>query len=83
MSFCRTCGNSYDRGFDIIMGGETYSFDSFECAIHKLAPICEGCGLRILGHGVESDQRMFCSSHCARSRGVQGIRTHVDTTAAV
>jgi len=31
------------------------TFDSFECAIHALAPTCENCGIRIVGHGLEKD----------------------------
>ena len=31
----------------------SYTFDSFECAIQKLAPTCAHCGCRILGHGIE------------------------------
>ena len=40
--------------------GKTYTFDSFECAIHKLAPICAHCSVRIIGHGMEKSDRMFC-----------------------
>jgi len=29
-------------------------FDSFECAIHRLAPACAHCGCKVVGHGVEA-----------------------------
>jgi hypothetical protein len=45
-------------------------FDSFECAIHKMAPVCEHCGCRIIGHGVEAEGHFYC---CARMVGVQAF----------
>lgn len=33
MARCETCGNEYDKAFEITAGGETHVFDSFECAI--------------------------------------------------
>ena len=77
MALCDTCGNDYERNLTVTVDGHSYSFDCFECAIHKLAPTCEGCGCRILGHGVQADDSIFCSAHCARMRGVEGIATHV------
>ena len=74
MGRCEMCGNDYDKAFEIILAGDRHVFDSFECAIHTLAVACEHCGCRIIGHGVESDGRMFCCAHCARRSGVQGTR---------
>jgi hypothetical protein len=54
MAQCETCGNNYDKTFEIVLGGQNHTFDSFECAIHKLAPTCAHCSCRILGHGVEA-----------------------------
>jgi len=34
------CGNDYDQSFEVTMGGRTLVFDSFECAIQALAPVC-------------------------------------------
>lgn len=33
MPTCETCGNQYDKCFDVIIGGRPHTFDSFECAI--------------------------------------------------
>jgi hypothetical protein len=77
MARCDTCGNDYEASLDIKLDGKSYTFDCFECAIHKLAPVCENCGCRLVGHGVQAGDMMFCSSHCARTRGVQGLQTHV------
>ena len=38
MASCEVCGNEYDRTMQIIVGGERHVFDSFECAIHAIAP---------------------------------------------
>ena len=73
MATCETCGNEYDKAMEITVEGTTHSFDSFECAIHALAPRCAHCGCTILGHGVEGgDGDMFCCAHCARRSGVEG-----------
>ena len=56
------------------MAGTSYTFDSFECAIAKLAPTCGHCGCRIVGHGSEAEGRMFCCAHCAREAGEGRIR---------
>ena len=40
MAVCDTCGNDYDRAFTITRGQESGTFDSFECAIAKMAPSC-------------------------------------------
>ena len=66
---CETCGNTYDKTFQVIRGDETHTFDSFECAVHVMAPSCENCGCRILGHGVETDGAIFCCASCARHVG--------------
>jgi hypothetical protein len=58
------------------MNGKSYDFDSFECAIHSLAPACEHCGCRVLGHGVQSDDALFCCANCATAAGCIGLVDH-------
>lgn len=70
MARCETCGNDYDKAFEVIMAGTSYTFDSFECAIQTLAPTCNHCGCRIIGHGVEADDTLYCCAHCAGKEGV-------------
>ena len=70
MAKCETCGNDYDKAFEISIGGEKDIFDSFECAIHALAPTCPRCECRIVGHGVEKDEIIYCCAHCASEAGV-------------
>lgn len=65
MAQCEVCGNEYDKAFTITIGGEAHVFDSFECAIHALAPVCAHCQCRIVGHGMETDGRFYCCAHCA------------------
>lgn len=73
MKTCHHCGNSYEKCFDLVVDGGTFSFDSFECAIHSFAPVCGRCGCRVLGHGVKGDGEIFCCAHCARQAGVNGL----------
>ena len=77
MARCDVCGNDYDKSFEITMQGSTRTFDSFECAIHALAPTCSHCGCRVLGHGLEDDGRIFCCAHCAQESGVADLRDRV------
>ncbi len=60
------------------MGGETHVFDSFECAIHALAPTCAHCGCRIIGHGVEATDALYCCAHCASQHGVHELEDRVE-----
>ncbi len=77
MAACDVCGNDYDKAFTVTIGGATHTFDSFECAIHMLAPSCEHCGCKVVGHGVEADGRIFCCAHCASHSGVDDLRDRV------
>jgi hypothetical protein len=74
MAKCDACGNDYDKSFQVVADGDTHTFDSFECAIQTLAPTCEDCGLRIMGHGLETNGRVFCCDHCAKRAGVKELR---------
>jgi hypothetical protein len=73
MPMCERCGNDYDKSFTINMAGREHVFDSFECAIHTLAPTCDNCGCRIIGHGVEESTSIYCCAHCAKVRGARHV----------
>ena len=77
MAQCEVCGNDYDLAFQVITAGVTHTFDSFECAIHKLAPVCAHCGCKVIGHGIEAEENYFCCANCARQEGVSGAVDHV------
>jgi hypothetical protein len=74
MAVCEVCGNDYDKAMEVTRDGQTRVFDSFECAIHALAPACDHCGCRIVGHGVEASGRIYCCAHCAAAEGVEGLK---------
>lgn len=78
MEKCECCGNVYANSFKVTMGHREYFFDSFECAISKLAPKCTHCETKIIGHGVESKNMIFCCAHCATEAGVYGLKDHVE-----
>ncbi len=77
MAVCETCGNDYPSAFEVRMGGQVHIFDSFECAIHRLAPVCLHCGCRVIGHGVQAGEQIFCCASCAAAKGAQGLRDSV------
>ena len=66
MARCEVCGNDYDKSFEVVAAGVHHTFDSFECAIHLMAPICEHCGCKVVGHGTEVAGRFYCCAHCAK-----------------
>ena len=82
MARCEHCGNEYDKAFTVTMGKESHTFDSFECAIHMLAPRCAQCKCAIIGHGIESNELFYCCAHCAKRAGVAGARDRADTAPA-
>ena len=76
MAACEVCGNDYDKSFEVIAAGQQHTFDSFECAIHRMAPRCEHCGCVVIGHGHEVEGRFYCCAHCARE--AEGSATVAD-----
>lgn len=74
MGVCHNCGNDYDKSFELRIGGSSYTFDSFECAIASVAPTCAHCNARIIGHGVEADDSIFCCAPCAGQEGEDRLR---------
>lgn len=77
MAKCEVCGNDYDKSFEVTQAGKQHTFDSFECAIHALAPTCSHCGCKIIGHGVEARGAFYCCAHCAKQSGVSGVDDRV------
>lgn len=74
MARCEVCGKNYDRSFQIVTQDKTVTVDSFECAIHACAPACAHCGCKVIGHGVQDGERIFCCAHCARESGVTELQ---------
>jgi Rieske Fe-S protein len=77
MARCEVCGNDYDKSFQVSLAGRTHTFDSFECAIHALAPTCAHCGCRVIGHGAEANGKFYCCAYCAKESGVRGVDDRV------
>ena len=75
MAQCETCGNEYDGAFSVSMPGDgpAHIFDSFECAIHALAPRCAHCDCTIIGHGVQGGAETYCCANCAQQSGIEGV----------
>ena len=77
MARCEVCGNDYGMSFEVHAQGAVHVFDSFECAIHALAPGCDHCGCRIVGHGVEANGSIYCCANCAREEGATALQDRV------
>jgi hypothetical protein len=73
MPRCEVCGNDYDKSFTVTQSGQSHVFDSFECAIHALAPECTHCHCKVIGHGVEGAGKIYCCASCARQAGVRDL----------
>lgn len=78
--FCKDC-RARCKVFRHV-NGEEHTFDSFECAFSALAPVCENSGTRVIGHGIENEDRYFRSAHCAGQRRVSGAAENVWPDAA-
>lgn len=77
MPQCEVCGNDYDKCFEVRRNHVNHVFDCFECAIHALAPTCQHCGVRVIGHGVEVAGLIFCCASCAEEYGVHGFTDRI------
>jgi hypothetical protein len=77
MAICDTCGNDYDKAFQVTRAGKTMTFDSFECAIAAMAPKCAHCECRVIDHGVEASGEIYCCAHCAGQHSVRGLKDRV------
>lgn len=82
MAQCEVCGNDYDKSFEVTLAGATHIFDCFECAIQALAPACQHCGCRIIGHGVEANGLLYCCANCARKEGERDLKDRADLVEA-
>jgi hypothetical protein len=78
MAKCSVCGNEYDKAFSVTMGNDTRIFDSFECAIHAMAPECFHCRCKIIGHGLEANGKFYCCANCASGSGHHEMRDRSD-----
>ena len=76
MAKCEVCGNDYHLAFEVNAAGNRHVFDSFECAIHRLAPVCANCGVKVIGHGVDANNDLYCCAHCARQHGASDVSDH-------
>ncbi|MGD9481688.1 hypothetical protein WDH52_00270 [Streptomyces sp. TRM70308] len=82
MTTCEACGNDYARAFTVeTSDGTRHTFDSFACAMHRMAPLCAHCQAQIVNKGVEVDGRWYCGRHCARAEGKTGTVDKVGSLA--
>ncbi|MGD0830343.1 MAG: hypothetical protein ABR907_05320 [Terracidiphilus sp.] len=77
MAECEVCKNDYDKTLIDKAAGVMHTFDSFKCAIQAMAPICEHCHCKLIGHGVEVGGHFFCCAHRARHLTTVDVRDRV------
>ncbi|WP_405774372.1 hypothetical protein [Streptomyces sp. NBC_00859] len=80
MAACEVCGNDSEIAFEVRAADALHTFDSFECAVHRLAPVCDSCGCRVLGAAHRSGGRFYCCG-CAHCAHVQDHTARQDHTA--
>jgi hypothetical protein len=78
VQLCEVCGNEYDKCIEVVFDGRTHVFDCFECAVHALAPRCDHCGCKVIGHGTEVRGKVYCCAHCGNMAGAAGLVDRVD-----
>ena len=44
MATCEVCGNHSDEAIEVTAAGVTHVFDSFQCAVHLMAPMWTPAG---------------------------------------
>jgi len=82
MGTCDVCGNAYEATFTLVTAqNASYTFDSFECAIHQVAPRCAHCGCTVIGHGILAHEQVYCCAHCADVHGVGNVSDNADHSA--
>ena len=59
------------------MMGETHTFDQLRMRDARAGAGVSHCGVRIAGHGVEQNGRIFCCAHCAEEERADGLRDRV------
>jgi hypothetical protein len=74
MARCDVCGNDYDKSFTVTpVRGESKTFDSFECAIHALAPPAPTAAARSSDTDGEGGAFQLCAN-CATQAGAKGMK---------
>lgn len=67
MTRCATCNREIDGSWQLSFYGGTLVFDSFECALQRLAGLCRSCGCPVLGHGFPTEVGLYCSAACCEA----------------
>lgn len=65
VGICEVCGNETEQALAVTVAGALHVFDTFDCAIQALAPVCERCGRTITGQALRREGGVYCSRECA------------------
>lgn len=65
MPACATCGFDTNEPLSIRYHAISAEYCCFECAITPLAPICQHCRCKVIGHGAYGPKgEIFCCHYC-------------------
>jgi len=67
MATCEVCENEYDKAFEVVVGGQRHTFDSFECAIHSWHRFARIATAGSSGTALKLTEKSFAAS-TARAR---------------
>lgn len=72
MTICAQCGLAADTPITVRIGdGASYDFDTFSCAVEKLAPRCPQCGRTYTCRATQLGELQLCSIACAQRRQIR------------
>lgn len=73
MATCDVCGNAYRNSFTVTQGAVTGTFDSFECAIHAMAPVARTASARLSATALSATGWCTAASTAHAMRGGEAM----------
>jgi hypothetical protein len=77
MAKCEVCGKDYDKAFIVEAAGVQHTSIVSSVRFQAMAPTCEHCQCKVIGHGVEVEGHFFCCAHCARLATSADVRDRI------
>lgn len=64
---CDHCGCECIFELEVRLAGQVFHFDCFDCAIDRLAPVCQRCGRKFTEPALQGDAgELYCSLACRK-----------------
>ena len=78
-AYMRSLRERMNKAFEIVVGGERHTFDSFEWQSTRWRLFARTAIAGLVGHGVEANGQIFCCVHGARAFGTTQLKDRVQT----